>query len=218
MSKKNENKRPAHWMPRAGDAVDYHSIIGGPITSQSQIVKKVGTDSVGQPVAWLAGGEDKPQLVHIDALTPADLIPCGPTPEEMDEYKMKIKFGTGKDPEWTEINVGSHDVLIQNCFCGISIETEQGLFGIAQRDDVIEILFDGKIILNSDQVKNMISNLEVASFIKTMTGLFDEASRQIEAKFEKIKQEMNGEAAELDNLEVVSCLVEHWENRGRDNE
>ena len=76
---------------------------------------------------------------------------------------MQIKFGTGKDPEWTEINVGSHDVLIQNCFCGIGIETDQGLFGIAQRDGVIEILFDGKLILNSDQIKKMIEDLEIVS-------------------------------------------------------
>lgn len=78
MSKKNENKRPAHWMPRAGDAVDYHSIIGGPITSQSHIVKKVGTDSAGQPVAWLIGGEEKPPrgYVHIDALTPIPIPNC----------------------------------------------------------------------------------------------------------------------------------------------
>ena len=182
MSKENKNKRPKQWMPRVGDTVDYHSVIGGPITSKSHIVINTGNSSSGQPVAWLGGGKKPPlSYVHIDALTPADLIPCGPNPEEMDvmtperqlrnrnkcvereKDKMRIKFGTGKDPEWTEINVGSHDVLIQNCFCGIGIETDQGLFGIAQRDGVIEILFDGKLILNSDQIKKMIEDLEIVS-------------------------------------------------------
>lgn len=66
------NKRPKHWMPRVGDAVDYHSIIGGEITSRAHIVTHVSTDSAGQPVAWLGGGETKPPrgCVHCDALTP----------------------------------------------------------------------------------------------------------------------------------------------------
>jgi hypothetical protein len=67
-----QNKRPKHWMPRVGDAVDYHSIIGGKITSKSHIVTHVSTDSAGQPVAWLTGGETRPPrgCVHVDALTP----------------------------------------------------------------------------------------------------------------------------------------------------
>lgn len=56
---------------------------------------------------------------------------------------------TGKDPEWTVINVGSHKVLIQECFCGVAIETDQGLFGIAQRDGGIEILLDGNLVWSS---------------------------------------------------------------------
>lgn len=47
------NKRPKHWMPRVGDAVDYHSIIGGEITSKSHIVTHVSTDSAGQPLMFL---------------------------------------------------------------------------------------------------------------------------------------------------------------------
>ena len=66
------NDRPKHWMPRRGDAVDYHSVIGEGITSKSHIVTHVTTDRAGQPVAWLTGGESPPPrgCVHCDALTP----------------------------------------------------------------------------------------------------------------------------------------------------
>ncbi len=62
---------------------------------------------------------------------------------------MKIKLGTQGDPEWTEINVGSHEILIQECYTGIGIETDQGLFGIAQRDNGIEVILDGKLVWSS---------------------------------------------------------------------
>lgn len=70
--KPDENKRPKHWMPRVGDVVDYHSIIGGPITSTGHKVTTVSTDSAKQPVAWLEGGDPKAPsgCVHCDALTP----------------------------------------------------------------------------------------------------------------------------------------------------
>lgn len=64
---KNENERPAHWMPRKGDAVDYHSIIGERITSTGHIVKHVETAASGHAVAWITG---KAGCVSCDALTP----------------------------------------------------------------------------------------------------------------------------------------------------
>lgn len=75
---------------------------------------------------------------------------------------MKIKFGTGRDPEWTEMNVGSHQVLIQEAFCGIGIETDCGLFGIAARDGVIEIQFDGKLVIDADEMKEAIDRAGMA--------------------------------------------------------
>jgi hypothetical protein len=85
---------------------------------------------------------------------------------------MKIKFGTGRDPEWTEINVGSHQVLIQeasrvwssprSAFCGIGIETDWGLFSITARDGVLEIQFDGKLIIDSDKMKEAIDKAGMA--------------------------------------------------------
>jgi len=62
----NKNERPKHWMPRKGDCVDYHSIIGEEITS-THIVESVGTDYAGQAVAWISG---KSGYVACDALTP----------------------------------------------------------------------------------------------------------------------------------------------------
>jgi len=62
----NKNERPKHWMPRRGERVDYHSIIGGEITS-THTVESVGTDAAGQAVAWIT---DKRGYVSCDALTP----------------------------------------------------------------------------------------------------------------------------------------------------
>lgn len=65
--KKNPNDRPAHWMPRVGDVVDYHSIIGGEITSTGHTVRAVQMSEAGYPVAWITG---KSGYVACDALTP----------------------------------------------------------------------------------------------------------------------------------------------------
>lgn len=66
-TKQNPNERPAHWMPRVGDIVDYHSIIGEKITSTGHKVRAVQMSDAGYPVAWLEG---KSGCVHVDALTP----------------------------------------------------------------------------------------------------------------------------------------------------
>lgn len=73
------NRRPANWMPRKGDVVDYHSIIGGEITSRSHIVQDVGISSSHDPIAWLTGGETKPPrgYVYVDALTPSERMRKG---------------------------------------------------------------------------------------------------------------------------------------------
>ena len=62
---------------------------------------------------------------------------------------MRIKIGTKKDPEWTTIDVGSHEILVQDCFCGIVIETDTGLYGVAQRDGGVEILHNGELVWSS---------------------------------------------------------------------
>jgi hypothetical protein len=59
--------RPSYWMPREGDYVDYHSIIGGPITSRNHIVNNVGVLFCGEPVAWIS---NKSGCVSVDALSP----------------------------------------------------------------------------------------------------------------------------------------------------
>jgi len=59
--------RPSYWMPREGDWVDYHSIIGGSITSKDHTVLSVGELSSGEPVAWIS---DKAGCVSVDALSP----------------------------------------------------------------------------------------------------------------------------------------------------
>lgn len=66
--KKTEHDRPADWMPRAGDTVDYHSIIGEPATSFNHLVKEVWIANTGYPVANITGIRG---WVSVDALTPA---------------------------------------------------------------------------------------------------------------------------------------------------
>lgn len=77
----NENRRPSFWMPRAGDAVDYHSIIGGPISSHGHTVTSVGELASGSPVAWITG---KAACVSVDALTPHVEGTRGELLEELD--------------------------------------------------------------------------------------------------------------------------------------
>lgn len=61
---------------------------------------------------------------------------------------MKIKIGD--KPENTVIvDASSYIVTLIDVFCGIGIETDQGRFGIAQRDDGIEVLLDGKLVWSS---------------------------------------------------------------------
>jgi hypothetical protein len=52
------------------------------------------------------------------------------------------------------MNIGYHEVLIQECFTGIAMETDQGLFGIAMRDDGIEVLLDGKLVWSSMEIES----------------------------------------------------------------
>lgn len=63
----DKNKRPSFWMPRVGEVVDYHSVIGEDATETGKVVKHVGELPSGEPVAWLFG---KRGCVAMDALTP----------------------------------------------------------------------------------------------------------------------------------------------------
>jgi hypothetical protein len=54
-------------MPRAGDVVDYHSVIGKPATHIGYTVTNVGLSGAGIPVAWMNGISG---FVSVDALTP----------------------------------------------------------------------------------------------------------------------------------------------------
>lgn len=40
----------------------------------------------------------------------------------------------------TQIDTGGKEVTIRDCYIGVGIQTEQGLFGIAQRDGGIEVM------------------------------------------------------------------------------
>ena len=68
--------------------------------------------------------------------------------------KIKIlsrydKIGTIYDSDQTEIDAGSNEVIVEGCYTGIGMKTDQGLFGIAMRDDGIEVMLNGKLVWSS---------------------------------------------------------------------
>jgi len=65
---------------------------------------------------------------------------------------MKIEMKWEDEPP-VKIDTGARDVTCREVYCGIGIETESGYFGIAERDGVIEIMYNGNIILDSDMMK-----------------------------------------------------------------
>ena len=66
--KRTEHDRPLEWMPRTGDRVDYHSIIGEPATSFNHEVIETWISNAGYPVSSITGIRGH---VACDALTPA---------------------------------------------------------------------------------------------------------------------------------------------------
>jgi hypothetical protein len=40
------------------------------------------------------------------------------------------------------------DIILEDVFLGIGIKTDMGLFGIAQRDDGIEVMLDGELLIS----------------------------------------------------------------------
>lgn len=72
--------------------------------------------------------------------------------------KLSIEWPNEKDP--IVIDVGARDVTCKEVYVGIGIETDSGLFGIAQRDGVIEIMHNGKLLIDADQMKDCIETNE----------------------------------------------------------
>jgi len=67
------------------------------------------------------------------------------------------------------IETNSADVVCTDAFCGLGIKTEAGFFGIAQRDGIIEILYNGDLIICSDRMKmeiDMVHALKQSSVSK----------------------------------------------------
>lgn len=66
---------------------------------------------------------------------------------------MKIKISWPGDDKGITIDASSSDVVCTDVFCGIGVQTDIGHFGIAQRDGVVEILFNGHLLFSSDRMK-----------------------------------------------------------------
>ena len=62
--------------------------------------------------------------------------------------KIKIKVGDYK----TVMDVEGI-VELSEVYNGVGIETDQGHFGIAMRDNGIEVLLNGELVFNSNELK-----------------------------------------------------------------
>jgi len=52
------------------------------------------------------------------------------------------------------LGISLDELNLHKVYNGLSIETDQGTFGIAQRDNGIEILLDGKLVWSSMSLEN----------------------------------------------------------------
>jgi hypothetical protein len=65
-----------------------------------------------------------------------------------------------------EIDTHGRDVQLVDVFTGVLIDTDQGAFGICQRDSGLEILLDGKVILSTTEaLGNEPTRESIAAFI-----------------------------------------------------
>jgi len=72
MRKRRRKEAPPEWL-RVGSGVDYHSIIGGPVTQAGLVVRDGPRQlSAGDWVVWLEG---KGGCVAVEAVTPAKETP-----------------------------------------------------------------------------------------------------------------------------------------------
>lgn len=81
---------------------------------------------------------------------------------EVSGMKIRITWPVDKDgiKDGITIDAGAADVVCSLAFCGVGIDTDIGRFGIAQRDGVIEVMFEGRLLFSSDQMKMAIEDTE----------------------------------------------------------
>lgn len=85
--------------------------------------------------------------------------------------RIEIKLDQGTDYKLSENEAGEPTLVIETwrppqidrCFTGLGIKTDQGLFGIAMRDDGIEVMLDGEIVWSST---SMLGNAPVSDEAK----------------------------------------------------
>lgn len=78
--------------------------------------------------------------------------------------KIKITWPIDKNGmmDGITIDAGAADVVCSEVFCGVGIDTDIGLFGICQRDGGIEVMFEGRLLFDSDQIKMEIEKTDSA--------------------------------------------------------
>jgi hypothetical protein len=66
-----------------------------------------------------------------------------------DESDVGITEKDVDGKEALELELSYVDVLLKKVYTGVGIETDQGHFGVAMRDDGIEVLLNGKLVWSS---------------------------------------------------------------------
>jgi len=74
---------------------------------------------------------------------------------------MKIKIGVDNKSIVPVIISTCQSVELEGVYNGVGIQTDQGYFGIAQRDSGIEVMLDGELIWASYEDISKIENKEI---------------------------------------------------------
>jgi len=115
----------------------------------------------------------------------------------------------------TVVDPGVADVTLQKVYNGVGIETDQGLFGIAQRDGGIEVMLNGKLVFSSSSLEEHKITLQellagaLFDFIGFLTARSDEVS--FGGKNECILAlDLLKKFAELRGLNIDVAAVKEW--------
>ena len=65
---------------------------------------------------------------------------------------MRIVIRAHGSAEPTAIDAGAAEVTLEHVYCGVGIKTDDGIYGIAQRDGGIEVMIDGALVWSSSEI------------------------------------------------------------------
>ena len=63
--------------------------------------------------------------------------------------KITLTDPSNANHKTVEMDLSGQEVMLEGVYTGVGIQTDQGLFGIAQRDTGIEVLLEGEMVFAS---------------------------------------------------------------------